>query len=148
MVWHHIYKKLMPKWMMIQYTYSYMHYLAGGELIIICQSYQSSHPSFLTHSSWDQNWCHFGDAIFKLIFLCENWWLWVKVLIKYFPGVQLGISQHCPDSKIHGANMGPTRVLSAPDGPHAHPMNLAIRVGQIIFWYTICIEPLSAVMMA
>ena len=22
------------------------------------------------------------------------------------------------DSKVHGANMGPTRVLSAPDGPH------------------------------
>ena len=32
-----------------------------------------------------------------------------------------------PDSKIHGANMGPTWVLSAPDGPHDGPMNLAIR---------------------
>ena len=32
-----------------------------------------------------------------------------------------------PDSKIHGANMGPTWVLSAPDGPHVGPMNLAIR---------------------
>ena len=31
------------------------------------------------------------------------------------------------DSKIHGANMGPTWVLSAPDGPHVGPMNLAIR---------------------
>ena len=31
------------------------------------------------------------------------------------------------DSKVHGANMGPTWVLSAPDGPHAGPMNLAIR---------------------
>ena len=26
----------------------------------------------------------------------------------------------------HGANMGPTWVLSAPDGPHVGPMNLAI----------------------
>ena len=26
-----------------------------------------------------------------------------------------------------GANMGPTLVLSAPDGPHVGPMNLAIR---------------------
>ena len=26
-----------------------------------------------------------------------------------------------PDSKIHGANMGPTWVLSAPDGPHVGP---------------------------
>ena len=38
---------------------------------------------------------------------------------------------HCqntlPDSKAHGANMGPTWVMSAPDGPHVDPMNLAIR---------------------
>ena len=33
-----------------------------------------------------------------------------------------------PDSKVHGANMGPTWVLSAPDGPHVGPMNLALRV--------------------
>ena len=32
-----------------------------------------------------------------------------------------------PESKVHGANMGPTWVLSAPDGPHVGPMNLAIR---------------------
>ena len=32
-----------------------------------------------------------------------------------------------PDSKVHGANMRPTWVLSAPDGPHVGPMNLAIR---------------------
>ena len=31
------------------------------------------------------------------------------------------------DSKVHGAHMGPTWVLSAPDGPHVGPMNLAIR---------------------
>ena len=33
-----------------------------------------------------------------------------------------------PDSKVHGANMAPTWVLSAPDGPHVGPMNLANRV--------------------
>ena len=32
-----------------------------------------------------------------------------------------------PDSKVHGANMGPTWVLSAPDGPHVGPMNLAMK---------------------
>ena len=32
-----------------------------------------------------------------------------------------------PDSTVHGANMGPTWVLSAPDGPRVGPMNLAIR---------------------
>ena len=30
------------------------------------------------------------------------------------------------DSKVHGANMGPTWVLSTPDGPHVGPLNLAI----------------------
>ena len=33
-----------------------------------------------------------------------------------------------PDSKVHGANMGPTWVLSAPYGPHVDPMNFAGRV--------------------
>ena len=32
-----------------------------------------------------------------------------------------------PDSKVHGANMGPTWVLSAPDGPHIGPMNIAVK---------------------
>ena len=32
-----------------------------------------------------------------------------------------------PYSKVHGANMGPTWVLSTPDAPHVGPMNLAIR---------------------
>ena len=33
-----------------------------------------------------------------------------------------------PDSRVHGANMGLTCVLSAPpDGPYFDPMNLAIR---------------------
>ena len=35
--------------------------------------------------------------------------------------------EYTPDSKVHGANMWPTWVLSAPDGPHVGPMNLAIR---------------------
>ena len=35
--------------------------------------------------------------------------------------------QNIPDSKVHGANMSPTWVLSAPDGPHIGPMNLTIR---------------------
>ena len=34
---------------------------------------------------------------------------------------------YIPASKVHGANMGPTWVLSAPDGSHVGPMNLAIR---------------------
>ena len=45
-------------------------------------------------------------------------------------GALLGLSSglgSVPDSKVHGANMGPTWVLSAPDGPHVGPMNFAIR---------------------
>ena len=34
-------------------------------------------------------------------------------------------------SGVHGVNMGPTWVLSAPDGPHVCPTNLAIRVAII-----------------
>ena len=37
------------------------------------------------------------------------------------------MGQYVPDSKVHGANMGPTWVLSAPDGPHVGPMNFVIR---------------------
>ena len=33
-----------------------------------------------------------------------------------------------PNSKVHWAKMGPTWVLSAPDGPHVGPMNFAIWV--------------------
>ena len=31
-----------------------------------------------------------------------------------------------PDSKVHGANMGPTRGPQDPSGAHVGPMNLAI----------------------
>ena len=42
--------------------------------------------------------------------------------------IKLSAADVCPDSKVHGTNMGPTWVLSAPDGPYVGPMNLAIRV--------------------
>ena len=32
-------------------------------------------------------------------------------------------SRAYPNSKVNGVNMGPTWVLSAPDGPHVGPMN-------------------------
>ena len=35
---------------------------------------------------------------------------------------------HDPDSKVHGAIMGPTWGRQDPGGPHVGPMNLAIRV--------------------
>ena len=42
--------------------------------------------------------------------------------------------QPIPDSKVHGTNMGPTWVLSAPGGNHVGPMNLAIRDGNNMCW--------------
>ena len=33
-----------------------------------------------------------------------------------------------PDSKVHGANIGPTWGQQDPGGPHVGPMNLAISV--------------------
>ena len=42
-------------------------------------------------------------------------------------GVNLKYLEHIPDSKVHGANMGSTWILWAPDGPHDGPINLVIR---------------------
>ena len=39
------------------------------------------------------------------------------------------------DSKVHGSNMGPTWVLSAPDGPHVGPMDLTIMVSYTSMQY-------------
>ena len=46
-----------------------------------------------------------------------------------------------PDSNVHGANVGPTWVPSAPDGPHVGSMNLVIRdtthlliIGMYTYW--------------
>ena len=40
-----------------------------------------------------------------------------------------------PESKVHGANIGPTWVLPAPDGPHVGLMNRAIRECLIQCYY-------------
>ena len=41
--------------------------------------------------------------------------------------IWLEIIQSVPDNKVHGANMGPIWVLSAPDVPHVGPMKLVIK---------------------
>ena len=49
------------------------------------------------------------------------------VLIPVWPIWIITVSDNgFPDSKIHGANMGPTWVLVSPCGPHVGPMNPAI----------------------
>ena len=49
---------------------------------------------------------------------CPRWLIWFYV-------------QYYPDSKVHGANMGPIWGRQDPGGPHVGPMNLAIR---IVIW--------------
>ena len=60
------------------------------------------------------------------------WCIYIRLLASVSFTLQvpkaLATSGQSPDNKVHGANMGPTWVLSAPDGPHVGPMNLAIRV--------------------
>ena len=41
-----------------------------------------------------------------------------------------------PDSKIHGANMGPTWVLMAPGGPHVGHTNIAIWEGNLPSYFS------------
>ena len=61
----------------------------------------------------------------------DVWVIWWKIdLYCYIDGLVQENSIWLlmnPDSKVHGANMGPTWVLSAPDGPHVGSMTLAIR---------------------
>ena len=45
----------------------------------------------------------------------------------------LNMPEYLPGSKVHGINMGPTWVLSAPVGPHVGPMALAIRAGLLSY---------------
>ena len=54
----------------------------------------------------------------------SRWDLYMTHNIAYRPLISLGIT---PDNKAHGDNMGPTWVLSAPDGPHVGLVNLAIK---------------------
>ena len=71
---------------------------------------------------------HCGDktAVYHTqIHLCQSF------IIIYFLYNIIG-SDSMPDSKVHGANMGPTWILSATDGPLVCSTNLAIRhIGEI-----------------
>ena len=52
----------------------------------------------------------------------------VKLILDKKTKEAIDLPNDFPDSKVYGANMGPSWVLSAPDGPHVGPMILAIRV--------------------
>ena len=45
-----------------------------------------------------------------------------------------------PDSKVHGANMGPIWGRQDPGGPHVGPMNFAICVTFELYGYFRCLQ--------
>ena len=85
----------------------------------ICVTRPQWRPSLLTHIWIIQHWWNKSNDLFWICHrndVCP----WHK---NNFPIIHHGT----PDSKVHGANMGPTWIMSATDGPHIGPMNLAIR---------------------
>ena len=46
-------------------------------------------------------------------------------------------SSHKPDSKVHGANMGPIWGRQDPGGPHVGNMNFAIWEGFVVFFVSL-----------
>ena len=57
----------------------------------------------------------------------QQQWYWPSYLEIFWFQHHKGSNHDSPDSKVRGANMAPTWVLSAPDVPHVCPMNLAIK---------------------
>ena len=54
--------------------------------------------------------------------VCGGALSWTHTKLPQKAGVVQG--SNYPDSKVHGPIMGPTWILSAPDGPHVGPMDL------------------------
>ena len=63
------------------------------------------------------------NRIHKLEKTRLNVWDLISEVVAWLPLTH----QTDPDNNVHGANMGPIWVLSAPGGSHVGPMNLAIR---------------------
>ena len=63
---------------------------------------------------------------------------WYQKLFHHITNYHRRLICTLPDSKVHGDNMGPTWVLSAPDGPHVGPQNLAIRAVLLWWWKLMC----------
>ena len=70
-----------------------------------------------------------GVKVFTLLFIYFSEYVYVmdNHILADDVSMDFGMYTIAPDSKVHGANMGPTWVLSVPAGPHVGPMNLAIR---------------------
>ena len=74
-------------------------------------------------------WCHELDKMIYSNIVQLHEMLGGIKLNKHFNFHQLQVSciEVTQIVKVYGANIGPTWVFSAPDGPHVGPMNFAIR---------------------
>ena len=99
----------------------YMFYKKSHSLFL-CMCTMISHRLFYMSVVSQTTWI---NQLRKPIFLSPK--AWFLSPFENNKNIQYRLLHHNPDSKVHGANMGPTWVLSAPDGPHVGPMNLAIR---------------------
>ena len=96
----------------------------------------SQHLAVLCHQ---QAQCWMKNYVYLIpILLCYQFFL-ITCLNYDFQNGRRYLKKSCgtssvnlPDSKVDGANKGPTWVLSAPDGPHVGPMNLVIRATILI----------------
>ena len=57
---------------------------------------------------------------------CWSWYYMLSVLVSSLFVMAVGSGRAIPDSKVHGANMGPIWGWQDPDGPHVGPMNFGI----------------------
>ena len=71
------------------------------------------HTRYVTERTYD-NVCGRRDT-FRFV---EQWRFSINILTRYLFGT--------PDSKVHGANMGPILGRQEPGGPHVGPMNFVI----------------------
>ena len=114
----------------------------------------------LTKYAWNfvYNLCHiinvaFGSAIILVIYWTDSNDKSKVSTFLYFPMRCIVHRRHVPadcsmktsypDSKLHGATMGPTWVLSPPDGPHGGPTNFAIRVCMLLWESTDQYSPIQ-----
>ena len=84
-------------------------------------------------------WVNYGNLTFDLTHDLDLWFFKVKFQNSCIWGIVIWLMWnkknanqsdtgliYILDGKVHGANMVPSWVLSAPDGPHVGRMNLAI----------------------
>ena len=58
-----------------------------------------------------------------------------------------GYKVRIPDNKVHGANMGPTWVLSAPDGPHVSLSGMVVKYIDILMYISVSDNLFTCVLM-